>query len=183
MLFFGPVEEDMRRGVRNRLMRWAGLAVPYRPGKRGIVVATFRAQAVLTSGRALAIAGEGRIHVGEGVVLPVQPGAAYLALRAGVPVVPLVINGTGWLAFRRVVRLRVGRSIDGNARAQLHPARAEVGTLAEEISIALRSLATDFPDQPQPGPIGRWLTELFNVWPEGSRPVVPPARPSSQVEP
>src|SRR5664279_2870770 len=31
LYFFGPKEEDMSRGGRNRLMRWAGNAVPYRP--------------------------------------------------------------------------------------------------------------------------------------------------------
>jgi hypothetical protein len=31
-------------------------------------------------------------------------------------------------------------------------------------------MVADFPDQTEPGPIGRWLTELFNDWPEGARP-------------
>ena len=30
----------------------------------------------------------------------------------------------------------------------------------------------DHPDYPPPGPFGRWLTEVFNEWPEGSRPPV-----------
>jgi hypothetical protein len=32
-------------------------------------------------------------------------------------------------------------------------------------------MVADFPDQPRPGRVGRWLTELFNDWPDGSRPI------------
>ena len=45
--FFGPKEEDMMVGGRNRLMRWAGISVPYRPGGRGLIEATRRVEAVL----------------------------------------------------------------------------------------------------------------------------------------
>jgi hypothetical protein len=38
---------------------------------------------------------------------------------------------------------------------------------------ALRRLVADYPDPPPPGPVGRWLTELFNDWPEGRRPDLP----------
>jgi hypothetical protein len=31
----------------------------------------------------------------------------------------------------------------------------------------------DYPDPPRPGPFGRWLTEIFNTWPEGARPELP----------
>jgi len=34
---------------------------------------------------------------------------------------------------------------------------------------ALHGLVTDAPELPVPGRFGRWLTELFNEWPEGSR--------------
>jgi hypothetical protein len=38
--------------------------------------------------------------------------------------------------------------------------------------VALRSMTADFPDLSEPGPFGRWLTEVFNDWPEGSRPAL-----------
>jgi hypothetical protein len=34
---------------------------------------------------------------------------------------------------------------------------------------ALHELVRDEPERPRPGPIGRWITEKFNDWPEGSR--------------
>ena len=169
--FFGPEQEEMRRGIRNRVMRWAGVVVPYRPAKRGLAAATARAGSLLCEGSVVAIAGEGRIHAGEKVVLPLRDGAAYLSLRAGVPIVPLAINGTTWLGFRRAVRVRVGMPIDAT-RMPVRPRASDVLSLTAQTQSALESLVSDFPEQPRPGPLGRWLTELFNDWPEGSRPPI-----------
>src|ERR1035437_8973543 len=82
-LFFGAEQEDMRRGPRNRLMRWGGVTVPYEPGNRGLLAATARVQQLIRGGASIAIAGEGRIHSGEAVILPLRAGAAYVSLRAG----------------------------------------------------------------------------------------------------
>lgn len=177
MYFFGPEQEEMRRGARNRLMRWSGTVVPYRPGKRGLVAATDRVESILTGDALLAIAGEGRIHAGETVVLPLKEGPAYLALRAGVPLVPVAINGTGWLGFRRLVRVRVGLPLDAACRVPTRPGAAEVAALTAGVQIALESLVGDFADQPRPRIIGRLLTELFNEWPDGSRPQTQVRRP------
>jgi 1-acyl-sn-glycerol-3-phosphate acyltransferase len=173
IFFFGPEQEEMRRGVRNRLMRWAGVAAPFRPGNRGPVAATARARALLGNGAIVAIAGEGGIHAGEGALLPLRDGPAYLALRAGVPVVPMAVNGTSWLGFRRVVRVRIGLPIATGCQMPSRPTSEAVDRLTAQIASALQTLVADFPDQPRPGRIGRWLTELFNIWPDGSRPSVP----------
>ena len=37
------------------------------------------------------------------------------------------------------------------------------------LTASLRALVADAPDVPQPGRIGRWVTDRFNDWPEGSR--------------
>jgi 1-acyl-sn-glycerol-3-phosphate acyltransferase len=172
MVFFGPEQEDMRRGARNRLMRWGGVAVPYQPGNRGLVAATARVQKLIRGGSSIAIAGEGRIHSGEGVILQLREGAAYLALRAGVPLTPVAISGTSWLGFRRTVRVRIGPAIDWRCQTPGRPTSDEVARLTRQAQRALELIVSDFPDQPKPGPVGRWLTELFNDWPEGSRPEV-----------
>ena len=44
-------------------------------------------------------------------VAPLSDGVAFFALRAGVPVVPVAINGTSWLGFGRRVRVRVGEPL------------------------------------------------------------------------
>ena len=125
LYFFGPEQDEMRQGFRNRLMRWGGVVIPFRPGKRGLVAATARAETLLCDGAIVAIAGEGRIHAGEGTVLPLREGPAYLALRAGVPIVPMAINGTTWLGLRRVVRIRVGLPLEAQS-LQGRPAADQV---------------------------------------------------------
>ncbi|HEX5590765.1 MAG TPA: lysophospholipid acyltransferase family protein [Candidatus Limnocylindrales bacterium] len=165
LYFFGPKEDDLRVGPRNRLMYWTGTAVPYRPAKTDLLEVTRRVTAVFEAGGVLAIAGEGRIHVGERDLLELQEGPAYFALRAGVPIVPIAINGTSWLGFRRTLRLRIGHPIPVEGRAS----REAIERLTLTTWQALRALIADAPEPGVPGPFGRWLTEKFNDWPEGSR--------------
>ena len=163
---FGPKEEDMRSGGRNRLIVWLGFSIPYRPEKSDLIETTRRVQRVLEDGWAIVIMGEGRIHRGERELTPVADGCAYFALRGGVPIVPIAINGTSWLGFGRRVRVRVGEPIPAEGRAN----REAVDALTSRTTAALLSLVADFPDPAPPGRVGRWLTEVFNDWPEGSRP-------------
>ncbi len=165
---FGPKEEDMRRGARNRLIAWAGFGIPYRPARTDLIETTKRVGRILDESWIIVIAGEGRIHRGERELLPLAEGTAYFALRAGVPIVPIAINGTSWLGFRRPIRIRVGQPMRGEGRAN----RAAVDALTARTEEALRAMVDDFPDPPEPGPFGRWLTEVFNDWPEGSRPAL-----------
>jgi 1-acyl-sn-glycerol-3-phosphate acyltransferase len=165
LLFFGPKEEDMAVGGRNRVMLWTGTAIPYKPGKSDLREAARRVAASLEAGRVVAIAGEGRIHVGERYLLPLSEGAAYFAIRSHVPLVPVAINGTSWLLFGGRVRVRVGDPIEVSGR----PTHEAVSLVTEQVSTALRQLLDDAPDVPVPGRLWRLLTERFNVWPEGSR--------------
>lgn len=164
---FGPREEDMRRGTRNRLITFVGNGIPYRPSKDDLLGVTRRVQAILDAGGVVAIAPEGRIHAGEGTLLPFDEGAAYFALRASVPIVPLALNGTSWLSFGRRIRVRVGEPIVPAGR----PTRAAVSAYTEQAWQALHALVQGYPDASPPGPFGRWVTELFNDWPEGERPL------------
>jgi 1-acyl-sn-glycerol-3-phosphate acyltransferase len=163
---FGPKEADMTKGARNRLMTWLGFGIPYRPEKSDLIETTRRVQRALDGGWVLLIAGEGTIHHGERELLPLADGTAYFALRARVPIIPIAINGTSWLGFRRPVRVRVGEAIPARGR----PGREAVDAMTASTAAALRQLVADFPDPSSPGPMGRWLTELFNDWPEGVRP-------------
>ena len=156
----------MTSGGRNQLMTWAGNAVPYRPGKNDLLDATRRVQTVFLAGGVLAIAGEGRIHATEGEILALNEGAAYFALRAGVPLVPLAINGTTWFSVGSTVRIRIGAPIPPVGR----PRSQAVRLMTDATRAALIELSAGFPRRPPPGRFGQWLTELFNDWPEGSRP-------------
>jgi 1-acyl-sn-glycerol-3-phosphate acyltransferase len=169
LYFFGPKEEDMAVGGRNQLMSWTRTTVPYRPGKSDLLEATRRVSAVLASGAVLAIAGEGRIHASEHELLRLQEGPAYFALRSGVPLVPIAISGTSWLRLGRRIHVVVGEPLPATGR----PTRKAVDDLTVACWTALHGLVADRPDFPRPWPVGRYLTEVFNDWPEGERPVRP----------
>jgi 1-acyl-sn-glycerol-3-phosphate acyltransferase len=160
LYFYGPREETMARGARNRLMMWVGIAVPFKPGKDDLLTSVRKAQAVFNAGAGLAIAGEGAIHVHEGDLLPFQEGAAYLALRAGVPIVPVAMTGGSWLGFRRLVRVRIGAPIPTGVR----PTHEAVEAYTWRTWHALKAMVADDVDPPVPGRFGRWLTDLFNDW-------------------
>lgn len=163
--FFGPKEEDMRTGGRNRAMLWTGSAIPYKPGKNDLLEATRRVGAVIAEGGIVAIAGEGRIGAIEGRLLPLNDGPAYFALRSRVPLVPIAINGTSWLPFGGRVRVRVGEPIVGEGRPDRAAVAAMTGTLAARLQAMLDGAAA--PERR--GRLARWMTERFNEWPEGSR--------------
>lgn len=165
LFFFGPKEENMHIGGRNRIMTWTGSAIPYRPGKDDLLSATRRVGAVLAAGGVVAIAGEGRIHASEAELWPLNEGAAYFALRSAVPIVPIAINGTSWLRFGGRVSVQVGEPL----RVEGRPTRQAVDALTARTWEALYELVRGAREVPVPGPVGRWLTDRFNDWPEGSR--------------
>nr|MBA2380495.1 1-acyl-sn-glycerol-3-phosphate acyltransferase [Chloroflexota bacterium] len=165
LTFFGPKEEDMSVGGRNRLMSWTGATIPYRPGKNNLIEATRRVHAVIAAGGVVAIAGEGRIQPFESRLGPLNEGAAYFALRERVPLVPIAIHGTSWLGFGRRVRVEVGEPLPPLGR----PSREQVDALTLRCWTALHELVRDEPERDRPGPLGRWVTEQFNDWPEGDR--------------
>ncbi len=166
ILFFGPREADMTVGIKNRVIRWTRRDVPFRPDKRGLVAVARRVEGIFARGDRLAIAPEGRIHAGERVVLPLDEGVAHFAIRAGVPIVPIGITGVSWLRFGGTVRVRVGEPIPAAGR----PTKSAVTEMTEATRRALLELVADGRDREPPGPFGRWLTEAFQDWPEGSRP-------------
>ncbi len=155
---YGPKEEDLRVGGRNRVILWVGTAVPFNPAKSNLLESTRRAVAVLRAGYPLAIAGEGGLSEHEGVVMPLHEGAAYFALRASVPVVPVGIVGTRWLRLGKRVQVRVGEPVE---RAAQRVDRAAVESLTSELHAQLTALVAGVRDEPAPGPVGRFITDVF----------------------
>jgi len=165
LYLFGPKQADMLAGGKNRFMWWTGIPVPFSPNKDDMRTSVRWAQAVFDSGGVLAIAGEGGIHVHEGDLMPFEEGAAYLALRAGVPIIPVAITGTSWARFRGRVLLRLGEPIQTGER----PTREAVARYTALTWHAVKAMVADDQDPPRPGPIGRWFTDWLNDWGPGGR--------------
>ena len=165
LYFYGPKQEDLRTGRRNRFMWWTGVPVPFSPLKDDLLTSVRWAQAVFDTGGALAISGEGTIHVHEGDLLPFEEGVAYLALRGGVPIVPVAITGTSWARFRGRVLVRIGDPIPTGER----PTRQAIATYAARSWHAVRAMVDGDRDLPPPSRLGRWLTDVFNDWGPGGR--------------
>jgi 1-acyl-sn-glycerol-3-phosphate acyltransferase len=177
VFIFGPKEEDMNTGWKNSLIRWSQMAVPFRPSKTDLIDTTRRATSVLKAGYVLALAGEGRLSDRDGAIVPLQDGAAFFALRAGSPVVPMVIAGTHWLRFGKRVTMRVGPVVDLAGR---RPDREGVASLTAELQSAIERLLVGVKDEPPPGPFGRWMTDVLAERPwltEASSDGAPPPAP------
>ena len=163
--FYGPKEPDLRRGGRNRFMWWFGICVPFSPLKDDLLTSVRWVQAVFDTGGALAISGEGTIHVHEGDLLPFEEGAAYMALRGGVPLVPVAITGTSWARFRGRVQIRIGEPMPTGER----PTRQALAIHTARVWHAIRAMVDGDRDLPPPSRFGRWLTDVFNDWGPGGR--------------
>lgn len=163
--FYGPKEPDLRKGGRNRFMWWFGICVPFSPLKDDLLTSVRWVQAVFDTGGALAISGEGTIHVHEGDLFPFEEGAAYMALRGGVPLVPVAITGTSWARFRGRVQVRIGEPIPTGER----PTRQALASYTARVWHAIRAMVDGDRDLPPPWRLGRWLTDVFNDWGPGGR--------------
>jgi 1-acyl-sn-glycerol-3-phosphate acyltransferase len=166
LYFYGPKEPDLRKGGRNRFMWWFGICVPFSPIKDDLLTSVRWVQAVFDTGGALAISGEGTIHVHEGDLLPFEEGPAYMALRGGVPLVPVAITGTSWARFRGRVQVRIGEPIPTGER----PTRQALASYTARIWHAIRSMVDGDRDLVPPSRFERWVTDLFNDWGPGGRP-------------
>lgn len=165
--FYGPKQADLRKGGRNRFMWWFGICVPFSPLKDDLLTSVRWVQAVFDTGGALAISGEGMIHVHEGDLLPFEEGPAYMALRGGVPLVPVAITGTSWARFRGRVQVRIGEPIPTGER----PTRLALAGYTARIWHAIRTMVDGDRDPQLPSRFERWLTDVFNDWGPGGRPV------------
>jgi 1-acyl-sn-glycerol-3-phosphate acyltransferase len=91
---------------------------------------------------------EGRINDTDRVLLPGRPGAALIALRANVPVVPCYVtgspyDGTSWGFFFMPARTHVivGKPIDMSEYYDHHPDRELLETITRRFLIEIAKLA------------------------------------------
>ena len=94
---------------RTRMINWLQIFVPLDRDKPRQALQTM--EDVVRRGGSLAIAPEGHLGTQEGTIAPLQPGAAYISQRTGVPLVPVGATGTLELWLRCRLTLRIGEPI------------------------------------------------------------------------
>lgn len=130
----------------NRAAGWMFTALGSFPVNRGTAdrEAIKAAIAVLGSGEGLVLFPEGERKSGP-TVHPLMDGAVYIAVKAGVPIVPVGIGGSEWVmpkgarfVFPRKVHVEVGKPIyppTGN-----HVKRSTVSDISAELHAELQRL-------------------------------------------
>jgi 1-acyl-sn-glycerol-3-phosphate acyltransferase len=116
-------------------------------------------ESVLKRGGSLLIFPEGGLGTKEGALLELEPGAAYLSIRTGVPLLPVGLTGTGQLWLRRTLVVRIGRPIYPDGFAVDRDAR--VSDMTAELSTAMRALLPGDRERPRFKLLCDWLTNLF----------------------
>ncbi|NLJ81031.1 MAG: 1-acyl-sn-glycerol-3-phosphate acyltransferase [Firmicutes bacterium] len=84
------------------------------PVKRGLADrnAIRKAQQVVKEGHLLGIFPEGTRNRSDGEFLPLQGGTAFIALKSGVPVIPVLVSGVKPFRFRKPIRIVIGKPIN-----------------------------------------------------------------------
>jgi 1-acyl-sn-glycerol-3-phosphate acyltransferase len=156
---FGPREQDMGVGIRNRLITWTRRGVPFKPHAQDVSDVTRRAVAVLRTDACLAIAGEGRLSDQEGAILPLETGPAHFARLANVPILPAAIVGSRWVHLGSRVSIRIGEAVQP---AEFGRGRKAARAMTDVLQGRLQGLLAGVVEREPPGWLGRTISEAFN---------------------
>ncbi|ACX52265.1 1-acyl-sn-glycerol-3-phosphate acyltransferase [Ammonifex degensii KC4] len=131
-VYYMAKEELFHIPVLRTLIRWLGAFPVKREEMDRRALRT--ALNLLARGQVVGIFPEGT-RSREGKLLPLQPGAALLALKSGAPVVPVALTGTrGWWGR---VRVKIGRpfylTADGPSRSQLTEGSRKIEVALKEL--------------------------------------------------
>jgi long-chain acyl-CoA synthetase len=153
-------EEHVKyRGLLNRLLiDWLHIMIPL-DRSHPLGALHQMAETIQPGGGSILIYPEGIVGHAEGVLQPLQEGAAQVAILAGAPLVPIGITGAADLWWRKCLTLRIGEPIDpATAPGAPEIRRAD---LTARLATAMQALMPG--ETPQPGRkrLKRWLTHLF----------------------
>ncbi len=141
-------EELFRVPFLGRLIASLG-ALPVRRGAADLG-GIRRAVEVLRAGGALVVFPEGMRNRSGRSLLAGHPGAAYLALTAGAPIVPVAVSGS--LRFRGRVRIIFGEALDpGDEAAGAGTRQARAQAVSDSVMRRLDDLLAQPADRPAEG--------------------------------
>ena len=133
--FFGDARTMARSPLRRFLLRRLGGVIPIPAGRdpRTVELHLEAARAVLAAGANFMLMPEAGPASKPGELRRLGSGMAYVALRNGAPIVPLVLGGNHEIYLRRTIILRVLPPLDPRELAGLSPAEPlpERGSSAE----------------------------------------------------
>lgn len=98
---------------KTRFLKWFFYSINAFPVKRGLAdrSAIRTGLNILAADNFLGIFPEGTRNKGNEKTLPIQSGAALLAIKGNVPIVPVVVQGTKTLKFRQKILVTIGEPI------------------------------------------------------------------------
>lgn len=113
LIFFGDGPALFRSRWRRWLVQRIGGVIPIWPGggRPAVEAHLAAASAALDAGAVLCLFPETGPATPPGTARPFGSGLAYIALRTGAPIVPLVLGGTHELYRRRRFRLDIGEPV------------------------------------------------------------------------
>jgi len=155
--FLAAREHIERRAAMDRFFEFLGGVIKVERTAHNQRAVLRAANATLDNGMRLALFPEGRINVPATTNMPLLPfesGAAVIARRGGVRIVPMAVAGSGDLHFRRRITFAIGPSLPAAAHHRDDDATTEL------LRITIAALLPEEPQQPCVQ-VGKWLGRLI----------------------
>lgn len=135
------------------LIRTTGGYVPVVRERKADRVLFQHVDRCLEAGGAVAIFPEANYGPREGELMPFHKGFAHFAIKAGVPVIPVVLSGTKDLWFRKRIRVAIGEPLATKG--------ADAAALTELAHEKMSAMMPQYSEPAGAKPLRRFLTNLF----------------------
>lgn len=140
------------------MLRSLGVVITVDRAGRSERAAIDASLAILRRGAVVALFPEGRVSRAEGQIGSFRRGVGYLALRSGVPVVPVWLRGTAELYLGRELVARIGAPRAPTAAAPTHE---ETERLASQLRDDVVGLTQPWTERGVTVKHWRWLTDIL----------------------
>lgn len=149
LVFFGDARTMARSPIRRWVVRRVGgvLPIPSHGGPEAAAIHLAAAAEVLGHGAVFCLFPEHGPPVPVGTARPIASGLGYIALRAGAPIVPIVLGGTHELYLGRRIVVRILPAVEARELAGLGTGEPVPAPGSPGEREAVRRLARTFHDR------------------------------------